>query len=317
MKSDYIWMDGELVPYDQATVHFITPTLHYGMGVFEGIRCYETTRGPAVFRLREHLERFLDSIHILGINDFPYTVEEMRQAVHQTILANNFSSCYIRPLMYLQGPMGLNMDRSRPKLGIATWEWGPYLGEDANITGIHMMVASFARLHPNVNMTKSKVAGNYVNSMMVKTLALRSGYDEAVILDTAGFVAECTGENLFLVRGGAIYTPPRAIVLEGITRDAIITLAKDMHISVVEEMITRDQLYIADEVFISGTAAEVVGVRMIDYRTIGAGGVGPVTQSLLQAFHENIRGEGIHADEWLDYVKEREFSRDEKVLTDL
>jgi branched-chain amino acid aminotransferase len=317
MKSDFIWMDGELVPYDQATVHFITPTLHYGMGVFEGIRCYQTARGPAVFRLREHLERFLDSIHILGINDFPYTVEEMRQAVHQTILANNFNSCYVRPLMYLQGPMGLNMDRSQPKLGIATWEWGPYLGEDANITGIHMMVSSFARLHPNVNMTKSKVAGNYVNSMMVKTLALRSGYDEAVILDTDGFVAECTGENLFLVRKGAIYTPPRAIVLEGITRDAIITLAKDMNIPVVEEMITRDQLYIADEVFICGTAAEVVGVRMIDYRTIGAGGIGPVTKNLLQAFQENIRGEGSHADEWLDYVKVGEFSRNEKVLTDL
>ncbi len=186
MKSDFIWMDGDLVPYDQATVHVITPTLHYGVGVFEGIRCYRTPRGAAVFRLREHLRRFLESIHILGILDFPYTLEEIRLAVHQTILANKFTECYIRPLMYLQGPMGLNMDRSKPRLAIAAWEWGPYLGEEARETGIHLMVSSFTRLHPNINLTKSKITGNYVNSMLVKTLALRSGFDEAVILDPEG-----------------------------------------------------------------------------------------------------------------------------------
>jgi branched-chain amino acid aminotransferase len=257
-------MDGELVPYEKATVHFITPTLHYGLGVFEGIRCYSTPRGPAVFRLVDHLQRFLDSIHILGIEDFPYTLEDLRQAVHTTIRANKFNACYVRPLMYLEGPMGLNMDRSRPRVGIAAWEWGPYLGDEARDKGIHMMVSSFTRLHPNINMTKSKVVGNYVNSMLVKTLALRSGYDEAVILDPQGFVAECTGENLFLVRKGVIYTPSLATVLDGITRDSIITLAGDMEIHVVEQMITRDQLYIANEVFISGTAAEVVGVRKID-----------------------------------------------------
>jgi branched-chain amino acid aminotransferase len=317
MNSDFIWMDGELVPYEQATVHFITPTLHYGVGVFEGIRSYATAQGPGVFRLRDHLERFLDSIHILGVDDFPYSVEDIRQAVHQVILANGFSECYIRPLMYLQGPMGLNMDRSKPSLGIAAWEWGPYLGEEAKNKGCHMMVSSFTRLHPNINMTKSKVTGNYANSMLVKTLALRSGYDEAVILDPNGFVAECTGENIFLVRKGVIYTPPRGTVLEGITRASIITLAADLGIPVVEEMITRDQLYIADEVFISGTAAEVVGVRMIDFRRIGGGSVGPVTNALYQDFKDNLHGKGAHSAEWLDYTSEEQSVDGKKLLMDL
>jgi branched-chain amino acid aminotransferase len=314
MKSDFIWMDGELVPYEDARIHFITPTLHYGMGVFEGIRCYETPRGPGVFRLQDHLLRFLDSIHILGIRDFPYTVDEMRQAVHQTIRANGFNECYVRPLMYLDGPLGLNMDKSKPRLGIATWEWGPYLGEEAQNTGVHMMVSSFTRLHPNINMTKSKVAGNYVNSMLVKTLALRSGYDEAVILDPAGFVAECTGENLFMVRNRVVYTPPKGTVLEGITRDTIFTLAQDLQIPVKEEMITRDQLYIADEVFISGTAAEIVGVRMVDYRQVGDGGVGVITQALLEEFQRNVHGKGAHSDEWLDYVAQSQVVESKEVV---
>jgi branched-chain amino acid aminotransferase len=314
MESDFIWMDGELVPYEKATIHFISPTLHYGMGVFEGIRCYSTSQGSAVFRLGDHLQRFLDSIHILGFNDFPYSIQDMRQAVFQTILANGFKECYIRPLMFLRGPMGLNMDKSRPCLGIASWEWGPYLGEEAKRTGIHMMVSSFSRLHPNVNMTKSKVAGNYVNSMLVKTLALRSGYDEAVILDPNGFVTECTGENLFMVKKGVLYSPPISVVLEGITRDSIIKLAGDLGIPVKETMITRDMLYIADEVFISGTAAEVVGVRMIDYRKIGKGSTGPITTTLLDAFNANIRGLGTHSDEWLDYVPLDESFKEKYIL---
>ena len=314
MKSDFIWMDGELVPYENATLHFITPTLHYGMGVFEGIRCYETSKGSAVFRLGEHLKRFLESIHILGIRDFPYSVEEMRRAIHETIQANGFRECYIRPMMYLEGPLGLNMDKSRPRLGIATWEWGPYLGEEAQEKGIHMMVSSFTRLHPNISLTKSKVAGNYVNSMLVKTLALRSGYDEAVILDAAGFVAECTGENLFIARNGVIYTPPTATILEGITRDSIITLAGDMGIQVKEEMITRDQLYIADEVLISGTAAEIVGVRMIDFRQVGNGAVGPITQALLHEFKNTVRGKGARSQEWLDYVGQSQVLEGEKAM---
>lgn len=302
MKSDFIWMDGELIPFEAATVHVITPTLHYGVGVFEGIRCYNAIKGPAVFRLDDHLERFLDSIHILGINDFPYSLDEMRRAVYQTIQANNFTECYIRPLMYLQGPMGLNLDRSSSHLAIAAWEWGPYLGEQAQKNGIHMMVSSFTRLHPNISLTKAKLSGNYVNSMLVKTLALRSGYDEAVILDPEGFVSECTGENLFMLREGIVYTPPKATILEGITRDTILSLLFDMGVSVQEEMITRDQLYIADEVFITGTAAEVVGVRMIDFRKIGDGGVGPMTQTLSNEYHKNSHGEGAHSNKWLNYV---------------
>jgi branched-chain amino acid aminotransferase len=302
MQSQLIWMNGELLPYEQATVHFLTPTLHYGLGVFEGVRCYSTPQGPAVFRLREHLERFLDSIHILGIAEFPYSLEELRQAVHITIQANGFGECYARPLMYMEGPLGLNMDKSVPRVGIAAWEWGPYLGEQARSLGIHLMVSSFTRLHPNINLTKSKVAGNYVNSMLVKTLALRSGYDEAVILDASGLVAECTGENLFLVRKGVLYTPPLAQVLEGITRASILTLATDLDMPVREAPITRDQLYIADEVFITGTAAEVVGVREIDHRQIGTGEPGPVTRQLQQAYADNVHGTGAHSAEWLDHV---------------
>jgi branched-chain amino acid aminotransferase len=308
MKSQYIWMDGELVPYEQATVHFITPTLHYGPGVFEGIRCYETPRGPAVFRLREHLERFIQSIHILGVKQFPYTVEDLRQAVHETIAANGFTECYIRPLMYLEGPMGLNMDKSRPRVGIASWEWGPYLGEEAKEKGVRMMVSSYTRLHPNISMTKAKISGNYVNSMLVKTLALRSGYEEAVILDHLGFVAECTGENIFLVMKGKLYSPPLASILEGITRDSLLTLAAENGLTCEERLITRDQLYIADEIFVCGTAAEVVPVREVDTRTVGQGSRGPITQLLQNLFYENARGRGTH-EEWLDYTGLGEQSR--------
>ncbi len=302
MQSDFIWMDGELVPFAEANVHIISPTLHYGVGVFEGIRSYQTPQGPAIFRLQEHLERFLESIHILGVLDYPYSVDQIRQAIHQTILVNGFGECYIRPLMYLDGPLGLNLDISNPKLAIATWEWGPYLGEEARKTGIHMMVSSLTRLHPNINMTKSKVTGNYANSMMVKTLALRSGYDEAVILDPSGFVAECTGENIFVVRDGVIYTPPRASILEGITRDTVMTLAADLGIPVVEEMISRDQLYIADEVFITGTAAEIVAAWKIDFRQVGKGAPGPIMKALLALYLDTVHGQGKRSPEWLDYL---------------
>jgi branched-chain amino acid aminotransferase len=302
MKSNFVWMDGEMVPWDQATVHFLTPTLHYGPGVFEGIRCYETPQGPAVFRLKEHMERFLESIHILGVLNLSFTHLQLCQAVKDTIQANQLKECYIRPLMFLRGPMGLNMDLSTPSVGITAWEWGPYLGQEALEKGANMMISSFTRLHPNIAMTKAKIAGNYVNSMLVKTLALRSGYDEAVILDPQGFVAECTGENLFMIRKGVIYTPPLANVLEGITRDSIFTIAEDLGYRVEEKMITRDLLYIAEEAFICGTAAEVVPIRAIDTRQIGSGGMGPMTRQIQQAFYQNARGTGKFSSAWLDPV---------------
>lgn len=306
-KAEYIWMDGELVPHDEATVHFLAPALHYALGVFEGIRCYETPSGPAVFRLHDHLERFLDSIRIFGIRDFAYDLETLRQAVHETILANGLSACYIRPLMYMaEGALGLNLDEQRPAVGIAVWEWGAYLGEEALEQGVRMMVSSFTRHHPNISMTKAKISANYANSVLAKTLVKRSGFDEAVMLDPQGFVAECSGENLFLVRGGVIYTTPRATILEGVTRDSVITLARDAGYEVIEEPISRDQIYIADEVFVCGTAAEVTPVRELDFRTIGEGRRGPITQSLQRAFFAVVRGDGARSEEWLDPVVREE-----------
>jgi len=301
--SKYIWMDGELLPYEKATVHFMTPALHYGLGVFEGIRCYETSQGPAVFRLRDHLQRLLDSVKIFGILEFGYTLDDLQQAVNQTILANELTSCYIRPLVYAgSGSFDLNLDNTRPSIGIAVWDWGTYLGEEALEAGVKMLVSSFTRLHPNVSMTKAKISGNYVNSVLAKTMAERAGFNEAIMLDPEGLVAECTGENLFLVRDGLIYTPPRGTILEGVTRDSIITLAEDLGYTVLEEPISRDQLYVADEVFVCGTAAECVAVSEIDYRMIGQGRMGPVTRQLQQAFFETVRGDGARSAEWLDYV---------------
>lgn len=302
LQADYIWIDGDLVPFEQATVHFLTPTLHYGPGVFEGIRCYATPNGPAVFRLREHLERFLSSIHVLGLTDLPYTREMLRDAISRTIHANRFNECYIRPLLYFSGPLGLNLDDYQPVVGIAAWPWGAYLGQEALNKGIRMMVSSFTRMHPNASMTKAKLSGQYTNSILAKTFAKRAGFDEAIMLDPEGYVAECTGENLFVVRDGVLYSPPRATILEGITRASVITLAQDAGYQVVEEGVSRDQLYIADEIFVCGTAAEVVGCAEVDYRRIGNGRTGPITRHLQELFHTTARGAGKRSPEWLDYM---------------
>ncbi len=304
MQSEYIWIDGEFVPYENATVHMLTGTLHYGYGVFEGIRAYETERGAAVFRLREHLERFIGSAKVLGLVEFPYTLDELRAAVHETIRVNGFKGCYIRPLLYFDGAMGLNMDAATPHVSIATWEWGAYLGDEGLEKGVHMMVSSFTRHHINVTMTKAKITGNYANSVLAKTLAVRAGFDEAIMLDPEGYVAECSGENLFLVRKGMVYTPPRATILEGITRDSVITLLGDLGYRVVEEPVSRDQLYLADEVFACGTAAEVTPVRMIDHRPVGDGRRGPVAKALQDLFFQTVQGNGPRSAEWLDYVNQ-------------
>jgi len=303
MQSKYVWMNGELVEYQKATVHFLTPALHYGIGVFEGIRCYETAAGAAIFRLREHCERLVHSASILGFRSIPYTAEELAEAIHMTVAVNEMNECYIRPLIYLtDGGWDLNVDGGKPSVGIAVWEWKNYLGKDALEHGVRANIASFARHHPNVMMTKAKISGNYANSVLAKTESVRLGFEEAILLDPQGYVAECTGENLFLVRKNKIYTPDLAPVLDGITRDSLITLAKDLGYEVEEVPITRDQLYTADEVFVCGTAAECIALREIDFRVIGKGTTGPLAHTLQKEFHSAIRGTHARSKEWLEYV---------------
>ena len=304
MESRYIWLDGKLVEFEKATIHFLNVGLHYGMAVFEGIRCYSTDKGPAVFRSPEHAERLIDSAHVLGIRDLPWSADDVAEAIKQTIAANDFSECYIRPVIWLaDGGWNINVDGAKPHLGIATWAWGAYLGEAAIEAGIRANVSSYTRHHINVMMTKAKISGNYANSALAKTESVRLGFDEAIMLDPQGYVAECTGENIFLVRHGKIFTPPTTTILEGITRDSLITIARDLGFEVSEQLISRDQLYIADEVFVCGTAAECIALREIDFRTIGSGKMGPVTRQIQQAYQAAIHGKTLKYAEWLTLVK--------------
>jgi branched-chain amino acid aminotransferase len=303
MESQFTWMNGRLVPTAEATVPFLTNALHYGTAVFEGIRCYNTERGPAIFRLRDHMVRLINSARVLGIRQFPYDAETLVDAAKETVRANKFTECYVRPLIYLSsGGFNLNVDYASVGVGIAVWEWNQYLGAEALAKGIRANISSFQRHHVNVMMTKAKISGNYANSFLARTESMRLGFDEAILLDPQGYVAECTGENLFVVRGGKVYTPSRTTVLEGITRDSIVMIAHDLGYPVIEEPISRDQLYIADEVFVCGTAAEVIGLREIDFRTIGSGESGPITRHLQQVFHTVVRGQEPRYAEWLDPV---------------
>lgn len=303
MESRFIWMNGEMVSFEKATIHFLTPALHYGAAVFEGIRAYNTSKGPAVFRLREHVERLFDSARVFGFRDLPWTPDEIREAIKQTIRANDFTDCYIRPLLYLDGGgWNLNVDNGKPALAIAAWEWANYLGEDALAKGIRANISSFTRHHPNVMMTKAKVSGNYANSFLAKTESQRLGFEEAIMLDPQGYVAECTGENLFLVRDGELITPSTAPILEGITRHSILTIANDLGYEASEKPVSRDQLYVADEVFVCGTAAECVGLSEIDFRRIGDGKTGPITRAIQKVYHEAIRGKVAKYEYWCDYV---------------
>ena len=305
MESKYIWMDGELVDFEKATVHILNPAMHYGAAVFEGIRAYNTPKGSAVFRLREHAERLLDSAHVFGIRNFTFTAEDIVKAVKETVLANGFTDCYVRPLLYLKGgAWNLNVDAGQAALAIAVWQWSNYLGEEALAKGIRANVSSYTRHHPNVSMTKAKIAGNYVNSFLAKTESERLGFQEAIMLDPQGYVAECTGENLFMVRHGKLVTPSTAPVLEGITRHTIHTIAKDLGYDVLEQPISRDQLYIADEVFVCGTAAECIGLSEIDFRVVGDGKTGPITRAIQSVYHDLIRGKVAKYEEWCDYVEE-------------
>lgn len=306
MDSTYIWMDGELVPSAQARIPFLSPALHYGAAVFEGIRCYDGEAGPAIFRAREHAERLLASARIFGFRELPWDADELVDAFREVVAANGFKECYIRPLLYLSGGgWNLNIDGGKPSLGIAAWEWKAYLGPEALERGIRAGVSSFTRHHPNATMTKAKISGNYANSFLAKTESVRLGFEEAIMLDPQGYLAECTGENLFLVRGGTIYTTPSAAILEGITRDAVMTLATGLGYELRESPLSRDQLYAADEVFVCGTAAELIALREIDHRTIGDGKSGPVCRALQRAYHDAVRGRHELSDGWLTPVAPR------------
>src|SRR5512141_1641337 len=305
MESKWIWKDGDFVRYEDATLHFLTPGLHYGIGVFEGIRCYETKSGPAVFRLPEHIRRLRLSAKALGFDALPYSEEELIEATNETVARNGFTECYLRPMIWLDaGGWNLNLDGGSPAIGIAAWEWKNYLGAEALEKGVRANVSSFTRHHPNVTMTKAKISGSYANSFLAKTESVRLGFDEAIMLDPQGYVAECTGENLFLVKNGTMVTSPSAPILEGITRDALVTLAGDLGIPVVERPVSRDQLYTADEVFVCGTAAECIALREIDFRKIGQGTSGPVTKKLQKVFHAAVRGEHPRSNEWCTWVRE-------------
>jgi len=303
VRGEKIWMDGTLVPWDEATVHVLTHTLHYGLGVFEGIRCYRTADDrSAVFRLGEHVRRLLESAHI-NLMAVPFDRERIEAAILETLRANGMTEGYIRPLVFVgHGAMGLNPGDNPVRVAIATWPWGKYLGDEGMERGIRAKVSTFSRHHPNAKMTKGKTCGDYVNSILAKREALLDGYDEAILLDAQGLVAEASGENLFAVRDGELRTPPLPTVLGGITRDAVMRLARDKGIPVLECGITRDELYIADEVFLTGTAAEVTPIREIDRRAIGAGTRGPITRALQAAFFDVVAGRDRKYEHWLTYV---------------
>ena len=303
LKTESIWMDGELVRWEDAKVHVLTHALHYGTAYFEGIRCYLLADGrSAVFRLAEHTRRLVDSGKILGF-PMPYTEAELNRATLDVIRANKLKECYIRPLAFVGlGELGLYAPKNPVSVCIAVFPWGAYLGDEGLRNGIRAKVSSFTRHHVNVMMTKSKTAGNYINSVLAKHEVKKSGYDEALMLDAEGYVSEASGENVFIVRDRKIKTTPLTSILPGITRDSIIALARDKGYELVEERFTRDELYIADEAFFTGTAAELTPIREVDDRQIGSGRRGPVTEDLQTTFFDIIKGKNSRYQKWLAYL---------------
>lgn len=297
-----IWMDGSFVDWADANVHILTHSLHYGLAAFEGIRCYKGKSGSAIFKLHEHVDRLFESAHI-GMMTIPYEKKQVAEAIVDTVRINKLDACYIRPLVYIgYGAMGVYPGDNPIKLAIAAWKWGSYLGDDALANGMRACVSSFTRHHVNVSMTRGKISGYYVNSILAKREAKADGYDEAILLDPEGYVSEGTGENIFIVRKGRLKTTPLTSILEGITRNTVIDLAREQGIVVAEERFTRDEMYIADEVFVTGTAAELTPVREIDNRRIGAGKPGPVTAALQKRFFSIVRGEDASHESWLTRV---------------
>ncbi|MGH3441916.1 MAG: branched-chain amino acid transaminase [Nitriliruptorales bacterium] len=304
-KSDKIWMDGEFVDWDDATVHFLTPTFHYGYGVFEGIRAYATERGPAVFQLEAHVARFFASAKIYPpLDEIPWDRDEVAEAIKETIRINGHDACYIRPSIYLgYGEMGLNPLTSKPSLAIATWEWGTYLGEEALEAGVRLMTSSWRRIGKNTIPPAAKANGQYLNSSLAKVDALRAGYDEALMLTEDGFVGEGTGENLFIVRDGRVLTPPLSDgPLGGITRSSVMQLLRDLDVEVFEGPLMRTDVYLAEEAFLTGTAAEITPVREVDGRVIGPRG--PITTKIQSLFMDVVTGKVDRYKDWLAYVSE-------------
>jgi branched-chain amino acid aminotransferase len=301
-ESNKIWMDGKFVNWSDAKIHILTHTLHYGLGVFEGIRCYKTPKGPAVFRLQEHVDRLFNSSRILQIKP-PFTPLDISNAIIDTVKVNRLKECYIRPIIYIgYGAMGIDPTDNPIQVAIAVWPWGAYLGEDGIKNGIRVKTSSYTRHHVNVTMTKSKTCGDYVNSLLAKREALFCGYDEALLLDTHGYIAEGSGQNIFIVRNGVLKTPPLTAILEGITRNSVIEMAEDFTIKVVEANITRDELYIADEVFFTGTAAEITPIKEVDGRIIGKGKPGPITRKFQNLFFKIVKGNKREYKSWLTYI---------------
>ncbi|MEJ1400705.1 MAG: branched-chain amino acid transaminase [Candidatus Sedimenticola sp. (ex Thyasira tokunagai)] len=301
-RDGWIWLDGEMVPWREAKVHVLTHTLHYGMGVFEGVRAYKTDKGAAIFRLQDHTDRLFQSAHILGMN-IPYDAETLNQAQIEAVRVNNLDSAYLRPMCFLGSEgMGLRADNLKVHTMVAAWEWGAYLGDDNLKNGIRVRVSSFTRHHVNITMCRAKANGNYMNSMLALKEALDDGYDEALLLDSQGFVMEGSGENVFIVRNGIIYTPDLSSALDGITRRTLFVLAEELGIPVVEKRITRDEVYIADEAFFTGSAAEVTPIREVDNRPIGNGGRGPITERLQGLYFDQVEGRRDENSEWLTYV---------------
>jgi branched-chain amino acid aminotransferase len=301
-RDGLIWIDGKLIDWRDAKVHVLTHTLHYGMGVFEGVRAYKTDKGPAIFRLKEHTERLFRSAHILNI-DIPFSKEELIEAQCQAVSKNNLDSAYIRPMVFLGSEgMGLRADNLKAHVMVAAWEWPAYMGEDALTNGIKIRTSSFTRHHVNITMCKAKANGNYMNSMLALREALDSGCEEALLLDNEGYVAEGSGENVFIIRDGIIYTPELTSCLDGITRNTIMQFSDRLGIPVKEKRITRDEVYIADEAFFTGTAAEVLPIQSLDGRKIGLGKRGPITEKLQKMYFDQVMGRSDENTDWLTLV---------------
>ena len=302
-RDGVIWYDGKLVPWREAQTHVLTHTLHYGMGVFEGVRAYKAAKGTAIFRLQAHTDRLFRSAHILGMS-IPYDKDTINEATRQAVRENKLESAYIRPMcFYGSEGMGLRADNLKVHVIVAAWHWGAYLGEDGQKNGIRVRTASITRHHVNITMCKAKANGNYMNSMLALREALACGCDEALLLDPEGYVAEGSGENIFVVRDGTIYTPELTSALDGITRGTVIQLAEELGLKVREKRITRDEVYVADEAFFTGTAAEVTPIRELDGRSIGTGKRGPITERLQALYFDVVHGRSEPHAAWLAYVK--------------